>query len=403
MTRVQKQLEREQALTRRFRVFLVLPILFLAFSAVLHAQADPFVETAVARSGRLDRVISQPAVLVPYEMVTVHSRLTGYAGEVFVDIGDKVKKGQLMVELEIPGVAAKLRAAEALVGTADAEVAKARAGIQLKKAIFELIRDLYEKGGKTQFQLEEARAELKLAEVEEKLAAARKFEVEEGVVQIRVLAQYARITAPFDGTVVKRLVNRGVLVRGETGNPTSLFEVHRVDVLRCRVEIPERDVFLFLESYRAKTLGASIEIQALPGRVFDFSTDELQGGVLRFSGALHQDSHHMIAEILLPNPTGELLSGLFGKARLRASGVAKGKVILVPNTAIQAPRKEKDKFVWLVKTAQNGTTVERRVVSLGATDGTLFEVLGGLEAGESVVVRGAGALVNGQVVRTSEE
>ena len=100
MTRVQDQSEREQAFTRRFRLSLVLPILFLAFSAVLHAQADSFVETAVARSGSLDRVISQPAVLVPYEMVTVHSRATGYAGEVFVDIGDKVKKGQLMIELE---------------------------------------------------------------------------------------------------------------------------------------------------------------------------------------------------------------------------------------------------------------------------------------------------------------
>jgi RND family efflux transporter MFP subunit len=362
------------------------------------AQQKPIVKVEAARTGQLKRVVRQSAVLAPYEMVTVRARVSGYAGKVLVDVGDSVRAGQKLVELEIPEMVAELAAAQAAVGTADAEVTKANAGVTLNQVHFNLTHDLFDRGGRTQFQLDEAKAQLDLAVAEGKVAVARKDQASAHVDELAARARYATVMAPFDGKVSMRHVDTGALVQAGTSDSTPLFDVVRADVLRCQLYVPESDVYLVLQSYEGKTLSASVGIHALPGERLEFSPAELQKVGMRFSGTLHKESHHMLAEILLSNVDGRFIPGLFASVTLRARGLATQDTILVPNPAIQAPRKEKEKFVYVIMDDAGTSKVVRRVVKLGATDGSLYEVLDGLADGERVVVRGAGVLVDGQEV-----
>ena len=102
----------------------------------------------------------------------------------------------------------------------------------------------------------------------------------------------------------------------------------------------------------------------------------------------------MLSEIILANADEMLLPGLFGKVTLHAQGVSAPTVVLVPNPAIQAPRKGKP-FVFVLTTSDTTTFAKMRLVELGVTDGSLTEVVKGLKSGERVIVRGAAPLLTG--------
>jgi RND family efflux transporter MFP subunit len=379
-------------------------LLLAAIPADLAGQEKPVVLTRAAIEGHLERVVRQSATLQPFEKVPIHSKITGYAREVFVDIGDEVKAGQTVVTLEVPEMEIDLIGAKAEMGTAMAMVEKAAANVELKEANHKLTRSLFEKSGRTQFQLDEAAAELKVAGAELELSKARMDETNARLRRIEVLLGYARVVAPFAGTITRRQVDTGALVRGgSSGEATPLVEIQRTDKLRCQIDIPERDVFLVLESFKHKTLRAVVTLDALPGHQLELSPDDLAKLGVRFAGAMYPESHHMLAEIDIPNPGGKLIPGLFGKAALTARGLGEQKTTLVPNTAIQAPRRA-EPFVFVVEEKDGKATVEKRPVKLGVSDGSRIEVLGGLKPGETVVVRGAGSLLEGQeVVARSEE
>ena len=382
-------------------VLLVLGVVWLLGTpAVVHSQENPVVAIRKVTRGRLERKVRQAVTLFPYEQVKVYARATGYARKVHVDIGDEVEAGQLLLVLDIPEQEADLRAADAELSVAAAKVEKAHALVALKEAIFSLTSNLFEKGGRNKFQLEEAGAEKRLANAELRLAEALQEVALAGRERIKVLTSYGRVLAPFSGVVTARMVDTGALVlKGSSGGASALFEVQRVDKLRCRIEIPERDAMLVLQSYRHGTLQVGLEFDSQTGADAVLDPSDLTEATVRFAKSLHPLSHHMLAEIDLRNDERKLLPGLFGKATLTARGVSRENVILVPNTAVRAPRKAAP-FVFLVEESKGGIQVVRKAdeIKLGATDGSLTEVLEGLSAGDWVVVRGAATLLDSQIV-----
>ncbi len=378
-------------------------LLLAGIPAMLRAQDKPIVLTRSVSEGRLERSVRQSATLQPFERVPIHAKITGYAREVRVDIGDEVKANQVLVVLEVPEMEADLIAAKAEIGTASAMAEKAAANVELKQAVYKLTKELFDKSARTQFQLDEAAADLKVALAEVQLSKARKEESEAKLRRIEVLIGYARVVAPFAGVITRRAVDTGALVRaGGSGDGAPLLEIQRTDKLRCQIDIPERDVPFVLESFRHQTLSASIKLDALPGEQFEFTPGELASSGARFTKAMYPESHHMLAEIDMANAEGKFIPGLFGKAILKARGLAEKSTALVPNTAIQAPRRAVP-FVFALKSEGGKARVEKRVVKLGISDGTFTEVLDGLKRGETVVVRGAGALIEGQEVLAQPE
>jgi RND family efflux transporter MFP subunit len=215
---------------------------------------------------------------------------------------------------------------------------------------------------------------------------------------VSALVEFGQVRAPFAGVITRRLVDTGALVKGgASGDAKPLFVVQRDDKLRCRVEVPERDVIFVLGAFRAKTLAVRLALDVLPGRTFEIQPEAIASGAGRLESSVHPDSHHMLAEFDIENTDGTLLPGLMGKAAIEARGAAAEPVVLVPNTAVQAPRRGKP-FVFVIQEVNGTARLEERPVELGLSDGSRIEVLSGLREGERVVVRGGGALVQGQEV-----
>lgn len=364
----------------------------------LGAQDTPVVLAHTAEKGRLERHVRQSAALYPFEEVTVHAKVSGYAKEVRVDLGERVETGQILAVLDLPEEEAALLVAQAEVKTAEAQVKRASANLTLKRAVLDLTKSLFEKQGRTQFQLDEAQSDLELAVAELDLARAQLEEAGAQVTKASALVGFGQVRAPFSGVITKRLVDTGVLVRGgASGEARPLFVVQRTDKLRCRVEIPERDVIFILESFRAKTLAVKIVLDALPAQTLEIEPEAIASGQARFASSVHPESHHMLAEFDIVNEERALLPGLFGKATIEARSPAGESVVLIANTAVQAPRRGKP-FVFVVKVEAGNAKLEERSVELGLSDGTRIEVLSGLHEGEQVVVRGSGGLVQGQSV-----
>lgn len=351
------------------------------------------VKVSEVREGRLERSIRQAVTLHPFEKVTVYARATGYAREVLVDLGDRVVAGSPLVILDIPEQKAEVAAATAATLSAKARLDRAGAHVALKEAILKLTSELFKKGGRNQFQLDEVTAEVKLSQAELDVARAQLQEAVAKKEEVLVISSFTRVVAPVTGTVTKRMVDTGALVRGGMSSGASpLFEVQRVDKLRCRFDIPERDVILVLDSFDQGGLSLSLTFDSLRGRVLEFGPKELSKKNMLFSKELHPQSHHMLSEIILSNADESLLPGLFGKVTLHALGVSAPTAVLVPNPAIQAPRKGKP-FVFVVKSVGATSSAVMRMVELGVTDGSFTEVLSGLEDGERVIVRGAAPLL----------
>jgi len=351
------------------------------------------VKVSEVREGRLERSIRQAVTLHPFEKVTVYARATGYAREVLVDLGDRVVAGSPLVILDIPEQKAEVAAATAATLSAKARLDRAGAHVALKEAILKLTSELFKKGGRNQFQLDEVTAEVKLSQAEQDVARAQLQEAVAKKEEVLVISSFTRVVAPVTGTVTKRMVDTGALVRGGMSSGASpLFEVQRVDKLRCRFDIPERDVILVLDSFDQGGLSLSLTFDSLRGRVLEFGPKELSKKNMLFSKELHPQSHHMLSEIILSNADESLLPGLFGKVTLHALGVSAPTAVLVPNPAIQAPRKGKP-FVFVVKSVGAASSAVMRMVELGVTDGSFTEVLSGLEDGERVIVRGAAPLL----------
>ena len=378
-------------------------VLQLPLASSLAAQA-PWVSVAPVVRKSLRQPVEQAAILLPYARIRVSSKVTGFVSEVHVDIGDRVTKGDPLVEIAVPELEAELAAADARVNSAAADVDQARAKLKLEQIRYDLTKSLFEKKGRTRFQLEEADAQVKLAEATMAAAGAKKVEAEANVQKFRVLVGFGVINASFSGVITERSIDPGALVRGGLdGSATGMLALERDDRLRCRIEIPERDAELVLSAHRRGVLGLELTLGA-SGELVKLQPGKLSGGVAHFALSLHPRSHHMLAEIELDNSALNLRPGYFGKAKFDVSGgEAESPGFVIPNTALRAPRKGRPHvFVVSKSSVEQGVgIVERLNVTPGTTDGREIEVTP--EDGSSlkdkwVVVRGAADLQGGEKV-----
>jgi multidrug efflux pump subunit AcrA (membrane-fusion protein) len=294
------------------------------------------------------------------EQAELYSRIVGYVQRINVDIGDRVRKGQLLAELAVPEMEADLRRKEALLVQADAEiqhaeqlvqearatlagadaevrqselgVKQAQARLQFAQTQLARFKTLFENKSidgsvveEKEQQLEAVKAELALAEVKVRVAQATRESVtanrgsaEAGVKvavarrdaaradaeRQRVMVQYARILAPFDGVVTRRNVHVGDLAGPPNPRGQPLFTVARVDMVRVIVAIPDADV-----ARMQVGTPAVVEINALPGLKFT-------GAVSRMAAVLDDRDRTLRAEIDLANTDGKLLPGMFATVTL---------------------------------------------------------------------------------------
>lgn len=290
----------------------------------------------------------------PVEQALVASRANGFVAERFVDIGDKVKAGDLLLVVDAPEVAQELARSQAAV-----EQVKAR--LELAKLNFERAQSLVTKGHVSE-QLRDERQATERTTIAD-LAAA-----EAEVRRLEDLQSFQRVKAPFDGTIVSRQVDRGDRIStndNQSGN--ALFRIARLNELRVEIDVPQ--------SYALKVrtgTQARVTFNELPGEVFD-------ARVVRSAGLIDPSSATMRAELIMPNPGERIPAGLNGQVKLHISGAL--EVVSVPaNTLVIRDGQQR------VATTDADGKVSFRAINLGRDLGERVEVVTGLTQKDRVIL-----------------
>ena len=263
--------------------YLLLAVLGLNISPAA-GEDLPAVKVIAPASKASVREIELPGTLEPLADVALYAKATGYLEILKVDIGDWVKKGELICKIAVPELVAELEHLEARVKI---ETHQLELAVLTSDRLARLHED--EPGAVTSQQVDEAAAGVRVAEG--RLAEAR-AKVSAG----KALVSYAEIRSPFNGIVTERNVDVGDFIQSasSSGNTMPLGRVMNVDSIRIFVSLPED-----LAPLLTAGAPASVRFDALPGGSF-------QGLVSRFAGALNPDSRTMKTEIRLPNADHKL-------------------------------------------------------------------------------------------------
>jgi len=313
--------------------------------------------------------VKAPVDLRPLEQADVGSKVLGYVDAIFVERGDRVKKGQIVALVRPSDLPDQLAAARSSIGQIKAQAALARTN-------YERANKLAPSGVVSQQELQAASAALASAESSEASAQAQ-------ISGLAIRLGETRITSPITGYVSARRLDPGALVGPPGGG--AIITVVRMDRLRVFLTMNETDA-----TGIAVGMDAHVELDALPGRSFT-------GKVIRVAPAFDSLTRTLDAEVLLTNDSGELRPGMYGRGSIRREIHPNTPVVSV--NAVQISSKQKYVFVL------HDTKVERRVVTTGADvdDGALLEVRSGLVPGDEVVIAGADGLAEGTTVRVARD
>ena len=332
------------------------------------AAREPVV--AVARVDREDlfREITLPAEFRPYTEVDLHAKVSGYVKEMKVDIGDRVKAGQLLAVLEVPELREELDHALAAHRRAQAEYRDAHLAYTRLVAVNQDHPNLI------------AQQDLDTAEARDATAAGTVAASKADVDKDQTLVAYTRLTAPFAGVITKRYADPGSLIQAGTTSNTQAMPLVRVsDNTLLRLDFP-----VSVDYVPGIRLGApvSVRVDSLGGRTFE-------GKIARFSDKVDDSTRTMVVEMELPNPSLELVPGMYATVMLKVDH--RPHALAIPIEAVPAGGTS----VLLV----NGShEVEERAVKLGIETSARYEVLVGLEEGDLVMIGNPAQLAAGQQV-----
>ena len=324
--------------------------------------------------------LTLPASVQPLQETDVHPRASGYVRRWLVDIGDRVKAGQLLVEIDTPEVDQQLAQSRATLGQREAAVTQANASSMLARSMLARSQSLLPGGFASKQELDQREAEAAVGAANVQAAQAAVDAQRADLRRLQQLKSFARVTAPFAGLVTARWVELGALVTGTS----RLFSVAATDPVRVFVKIPQS-----LSPGVRAGLAAHVSVHEFPGRSFE-------GRVTRTSGALDMASRTLNTEVLVPNTQGLLLAGMYAQVTLDLPE-SRG-VLLVPAGAILS--RAGGPQVAVVDAASK---IHLLPVSISRDDGAQIEIDSGLTGDEEIVVNPGARIEEGLQVSLSPE
>lgn len=313
------------------------------------AKAAVPVETVVAVSETLPRVLSGVGSLRADESVTLSSEIVGRVTHIGFDEGSRVRRGQVLFELD-PAIYR-------------AEAEQAEANYQLARRNHERAQELSGRGLISHADRDAAAASFQVAQAARSLATAR-------------LAK-TRIEAPFDGIAGLRRVSPGDYVAAGQ----ELVSIEAVSTLKLDFRLPEITLPLLRTGQRLQ-----LHVDAYPGEVFE-------GELYAIEPRVADDTRSIGLRARLPNPEGKLRPGLFARVELQAGDPA--PTVVVPEQAL-FPRGDKQ-FAYVI---EQGAAALREV-AIGQRVPGRVEILSGIAAGEAVIVTGLQRLGPGTPVNAT--
>lgn len=340
-------------------------LLGLFLAAPLHADDVMKVKTTLPVPAPSDATLQATGRTAPAQEATLFSRGTGTIAECRVDIGDRVKPGDILAVIDAPEIQHQIDAAKAKV-----EQMKARK--ELATVLLTRGEGLAASNAFSKETLDERRSTTRTTEADLLAAEAELGGLEE-------TQRFLTIRAPFQGTITARRIDKGDHVNGDSSSADSwLFQIARLNELRMVLHVPPATALQIKAGD-----DAAVSFIDLPGQAFT-------GKVSRSSGLIDSSSGTMRIEVLMPNGDFKLPAGLSGIARVKAQTLS--SVLMVPSNAIAT--RDGIPNIALV---ENGK-VKFQPVRPGRTLGPKIEVLSGVSAQGEIILSPNALLRDGDPV-----
>ncbi len=279
----------------------------------------PKVQVIAPRRSPAEAETVLPGDVQAVEETTIYARTSGYLRKWLVDIGDQVKEGQLLAEIDTPEIDQQLRQAEATLEQYRARKKTAETSYQLATATLRRVESVPE-GVITKQEIDERRAQLDTAASVINAAEADIAASQADVQRIKELQSFSKVYAPFAGTITARNVELGQLVTSGNDQAQSLFRLSKTNPVRVFINVPQ----IYAPSVR-QGLEARLIVRELPGRQFI-------GKVSRTAGAIDPVSRTLLTEVQVPNDDGMLLVGSYVQVLLKV--VRDNPPLLVPASSL---------------------------------------------------------------------
>ena len=351
---------------------------------------------AVTR-GNLASSLTVAGQFQPYQQVDLHAKVSGYIRWIKVDIGDRVRQGEVLALLEVPELQNQVEGAQAEVRHSQSDITRAQSEVVSAQSSYSALHAEYtrlEEASKerpgliAEQELDDARAKDQQAAAQVGVAKASLDAMRQqlGVSnatrsRLETMSGYEQIVAPFTGVVTKRYADTGTLIQAGQDNNTNTLPVVQVaesDLLRLRMPVPESDVPYI-------QVGGDVQVKVnATGRTFTCK-------IIRFSRALDTNTRTMLTEVDVPNHDLSLSPGMYAETSIQL--LQKNDALILP---AQAVLQSGDQSYVLAVDATNH--VEKRNVTLGIQTSNHVEITSGLKAGDNVIASGQTGYQPGEVV-----
>jgi RND family efflux transporter MFP subunit len=340
------------------------------------------VEVVTVAPAPPDQVLRLPAEARGWYSSTIYARVSGYLTSWRVDIGDRVKKNQVLAVIDTPELDAQLEAAKAQLNASEAEVKVREADAEFAKSTYERWQGSA-RGVVSEQEREDKKAGNATAQAKLNAAVAKVHLDQSNVDRLTFLTQFKQVTAPYDGVITARRIDIGDLVTaGSTSNTTPLFEISQYDRIRVFANVPQGAI---------GDTGVGTEASVTTA---GNTSEAFQGKVTRTSESLDPQARTLRVEIDLDNPDLKLLPGMY----LNIAFNLKSKAFVeIPASALlfraAGPQ---------VAVIRPGNIVKFTDVRIGRDNGNTVEIASGLSAGDRVALNINNQIVDGSKVTVKE-
>ena len=361
--------------------FLLIPVALCIFGSItfyLRAQSEKKLATNTqaleaepvsvmhAQLSAPDTDLALPATLQAYSDSPIFARTNGYVSHWYADIGTHVRGGQLLALIDSPEVDQELNQAQAALG-------QARANLTLADITAKRYRSLINTNAVAQQDVDSNNQNFDAQTANVQAMSAN-------VSRLQQMQGFEKVVAPFDGIIAQRLTDIGDLINaGNSGTGQQLFRMSKIDVVRVFVTVPEAYSEQIVDGVKA-----TLDLTELPNQHFD-------GKVTRSNHSIDLNSHTLLVEIDVPNPTGKLMPGAYANVHLHLTVPVRPLVVPSGSVLYQAAGPQ------LAIVNQNNQ-VELRKVALGRDFGNTIEITSGISESESIIANPPDYLVDGMKV-----
>jgi RND family efflux transporter MFP subunit len=326
----------------------------------------PTVSVVHPKRGALKDEIVLPGNIQAFTISPVYARTSGYLKKWYVDIGGRVKSGQLLAEIETPEVDKQLDQARADLTTAQAN---------LKLA--EITMNRYQGMLKDAIPKQDVDNAIGAYEADKSIVTSQTANVK----RLEQLVSFEKVYASFDGVITSRNTDTGALINaGNGGVSQQLFTLAATDTLRVFVNVPQ----IYSRS-AVPGVVAQLTLAQYPNRRFI-------GKVVRNSESIDPASRTLLTEVDVDNKTGELLPGSFAQVHLTLAAKAPSLLLPVNSLLFRAEGLQ-------AGVVREGGKVELMPIVIGKDYGTEVEVVSGIVENDNVIVNPGDSLATGTTVR----